>query len=301
AVRMLLDTPSLDVGAHLAIVGEDPPLLTAREIPTLVDKKGAFPLSYRTVVLRGVLGRIDPDDVRREFGAQLQRIVAAGVPVSHLDTHQHTHLWPSVGKALLELAVANDIRAVRTPHSGTPLPVGFGINLLAARLRNTVAHAGLTTTDGYTGLDEAGAFDQARFERSLGTFGSAADNLGPAAAEINPAEINPTDLDTADLDTAEINTAEVNRTEINTASKTNVSKTTVSKTTVSKTTGRMGSVEINAHPGEAGDPDLGRFDWGYRWPDELAMLLAPASRELVQRHGFRLGTFKDLVAAGGSA
>ena len=97
AVRMLLDHPSLDVGAHLAIVGEDPPLLTAREIPTLVDKRGAFPLSYRTVVLRGLARRIDPADVRREFAAQLQRILSAGVPVSHLDTHQHTHLWPAVG------------------------------------------------------------------------------------------------------------------------------------------------------------------------------------------------------------
>src|SRR5664279_170840 len=53
AVRMLLDHPTLDVGAHLAIVGEDPPLLTAREIPTLVDGRGAFPLDYRKVVLRG--------------------------------------------------------------------------------------------------------------------------------------------------------------------------------------------------------------------------------------------------------
>ena len=59
-------------------------------------------------------------------------------------------------------------------------------------------------------------------------------------------------------------------------------------------------MEINTHPGEAGDPDLARFDWGYRWPDELAMLLAPRSRDLVQRSGFRLGSFKDLVIAGGS-
>ncbi|HEX7094516.1 MAG TPA: ChbG/HpnK family deacetylase, partial [Acidimicrobiales bacterium] len=36
----LLDEPSLGVGAHLALVGEDPPLLSAREIPTLVDRRG---------------------------------------------------------------------------------------------------------------------------------------------------------------------------------------------------------------------------------------------------------------------
>ncbi len=65
AVRMLLDHPGLDVGAHLAIVGEDPPLLTAREIPTLVDSRGAFPLSYRTVILRG-LAR--PDSIRMTSG-----------------------------------------------------------------------------------------------------------------------------------------------------------------------------------------------------------------------------------------
>ena len=90
AVRMLADHPDLDVGAHLAIVGEDPPLLTAREIPTLVDRRGAFPLSYRTVVLRGMTGRLDPDDVRREFGAQLERIRAAGrcgVPPGHPPAH----------------------------------------------------------------------------------------------------------------------------------------------------------------------------------------------------------------------
>ena len=30
AVAMLRDTPTLDVGAHLALVGEDPPLLSAQ-------------------------------------------------------------------------------------------------------------------------------------------------------------------------------------------------------------------------------------------------------------------------------
>jgi predicted glycoside hydrolase/deacetylase ChbG (UPF0249 family) len=242
AVRMLLEHPSLDVGAHLAIVGEDPPLLTAREIPTLVDKRGAFPLSYRTVVLRGLTRRIDPADVRREFSAQLQRIRAAGVPVSHLDTHQHTHLWPAVGSALIDLAVQSAIPAVRTPNSGRLLPVGWGVNLLAVRLRGMIGRAGLTTTDGYRGLDEAGAFDQAQFERTMAAFGSATDKASTG----------------------------------------------------------LNTVEINTHPGEAGDLDLSRFDWGYHWPAELAMLLAPASNELLQHNGFRLGSFKDLVIAGGS-
>ncbi len=230
AVRVLRDAPGLDVGAHLAIVGEDPPLLTPREIPTLVNKQGRFPLSYRAVVARGFARRIDPDDVRREFTAQLQRIRGAGVRVSHLDTHQHVHLWPAIAAVVVEFARKERIAAVRTPASHRVLPVGFGVNALATRLRRRLAVAGLATTDTYTGLDEAGAFDAARFERSLAALRTGS-----------------------------------------------------------------GSMEINVHPAEAADPDLGRFSWGYRWSDELAMLLAPRTRSLIEAAGFRLGTFDDLA------
>jgi predicted glycoside hydrolase/deacetylase ChbG (UPF0249 family) len=58
-----------------------------------------------------------------------------------------------------------------------------------------------------------------------------------------------------------------------------------------------GTVEINSHPGVAGDPDLDRFAWGYRWADELAMLTSPATRSLLTSHGYRLGSFRDLVPA----
>ena len=54
-------------------------------------------------------------------------------------------------------------------------------------------------------------------------------------------------------------------------------------------------MEINVHPGEAGDPDLARFSWGYRWSDELAMLLTPRTRSLIDAGGFRLGSFVDLT------
>ena len=230
AVRVLREAPGLDVGAHLAMVGEDPPLLTRREIPTLVNKQGRFPLSYRTVLARGFARRIDPDEVRREFTAQLQRIRAAGVHVSHLDTHQHVHLWPAVARVVTELARQERIPAVRTPASHRVLPVGFGVNALASRLRRELSAAGLATTDNYTGLDEAGAFDAARFRTSLTRLGSGS-----------------------------------------------------------------GSVEINVHPGEAGDPDLARFPWGYRWSDELSMVLAPRTRSLIDAGGFRLGSFADLT------
>jgi hypothetical protein len=62
------------------------------------------------------------------------------------------------------------------------------------------------------------------------------------------------------------------------------------------TDGGATTAEVNTHPGEAGEPDLARFDWGYSWADELAMLTAPSTRALVERLGWRLGTFADVAA-----
>ncbi|MCW2508540.1 MAG: putative glycoside hydrolase or deacetylase ChbG, family [Modestobacter sp.] len=233
AAARLRDLPGLAVGAHLAIVGEDPPLLSAGEIPTLVDRDGRFPLSYRTVVARGVAGRIDPDDVRREFAAQLERVAGIGVRITHLDTHQHTHLWPAVAGVVVELARNAGVPSVRLPTSRRRGPLGLGVRLLSGRLRARLQRAGLRTTEDYAGLDEAGALDRARFAGTLGRLARS----GAASAE------------------------------------------------------------VNTHPGEAGEAALSRFQWGYRWADELAMLTAPATRELVGRLGYRLGSFADLAGA----
>jgi predicted glycoside hydrolase/deacetylase ChbG (UPF0249 family) len=181
AATMLRATPTLAVGAHLALVGEDPPLLSRREIPTLVDRHGALPLSYRTLVRRGVTGRVDPDDVRRELSAQLERVQGIGVPLTHLDTHQHAHLWPTVAQVVVELAVAHAIPAVRVPASRRRGPVAWGVNTLAARLRARVAAAELTTTDGYAGLDESLSLDLRSFGRALGALAARDD----ASAEVN--------------------------------------------------------------------------------------------------------------------
>ncbi|WP_258726414.1 ChbG/HpnK family deacetylase [Cellulomonas sp. NS3] len=230
AADMLRATPTLELGAHLAVVGEDPPLLGAREIPSLVDRRGRFPLSYRTVVARGLAGRIDADDVRRELGAQLERVLGVGVPVTHVDTHQHTHLWPAVGTVVTELALARGIRAVRLPRSRARGVVGLGVNALSVLTARRIRRPGLLTTADYAGLDEAGGLDAERLARALDALAA----RGAATAE------------------------------------------------------------LNAHPGEADDPELTRFAWGYRWGDELAALVDPRTRALVEAAGYELGGFATL-------
>ncbi len=155
--KWLAEEERLGVGVHLAAVGEDPPLLGAKEIPTLVDG-GRLARDWRTFLAWTVAGRVDPDDLAREFRAQLDAVVGLGVAVTHLDTHQHLHLWPTVREVVLDLAVEAGLRGVRVPRSRSVVK-GLGIAYLSRQLASGAAARGLVFPDDAAGLDEAGHMD----------------------------------------------------------------------------------------------------------------------------------------------
>jgi predicted glycoside hydrolase/deacetylase ChbG (UPF0249 family) len=154
--------PTLGAGAHLAAVGEDPPLLGAREIPSLVDGRGRLPHSWRVFLPRMAAGRIDRDDLRREFAAQFERIRAAGIEVDHVDTHQNLHLWPEVRDVVLEVGDTHGVRAVRVTRSTARTVVGSTVRALATRFEAVAEARGWHFPDAATGLDEAGGLDTPR-------------------------------------------------------------------------------------------------------------------------------------------
>lgn len=192
--RWLAGAPRLGVGGHLALVGEDPPVLTAREVPTLVDRRGRLPLTWRAFLARAAAGRVDPADVRHEFAAQLDRLTRElGLRLTHLDSHQHLHLWPPVARALIDLAVHWRVPAVRLPASSAGGPKGRGVRHLSGRLAAALRQAGLAAPGGYAGLDEAGGLTAGPFTAALRTLAAS-----PArTAEINCHPGAPADPDRA--------------------------------------------------------------------------------------------------------
>ncbi|HMQ25708.1 MAG TPA: ChbG/HpnK family deacetylase [Acidimicrobiales bacterium] len=157
----------LATGLHLALVGEDPPALTAAEIPTLVTDRGRLHESWRTLVPRLAAGRVDPDDVRRELSAQHEAFLGAGLTLSHLDSHQHLHLWPSVTAVVLDLADAWGRPAVRLPSAHRRGPTALGVRALGRRLGPRLDRAGLAHADACFGLDESGHLDRAAWDPLL--------------------------------------------------------------------------------------------------------------------------------------
>ena len=164
----LADAPELGVGAHLAVVGEDPPLLAASEVPSLVDRRGRLASSWRRFAVRYCRGAVDADDVRREFAAQIEAVrTGTGRRLTHLDTHQHVHLLPGVSRILLDLAVENGIAALRVPRSSGRRPTGALVAGPAAALRRRARRRAVAVATRTEGFDEAGRLDEVTLERLL--------------------------------------------------------------------------------------------------------------------------------------
>ena len=80
-----------DVGVHLALAGERP-LSPPERIPTLVGRDGAFLPGYPALAARYLLGRLQASQVEAELRLQIERLLKTGLPVVHLNAHQHLHV-----------------------------------------------------------------------------------------------------------------------------------------------------------------------------------------------------------------
>jgi predicted glycoside hydrolase/deacetylase ChbG (UPF0249 family) len=170
---LLDDAPRLEVGAHLALVGEDPPILSAKEVPSLVDRRGRFPRSWRQLAPRVLAGRVDPADVRRELEAQVERIASGlGRPLDHVDAHQHVHLLPPLAEIVVDLAVRHEVPRVRVPRSAGRGARAATIERWADALAASIAGRGRWCTERFRGLDEAGGWSTSSLAAAIDEVGS---------------------------------------------------------------------------------------------------------------------------------
>jgi chitin disaccharide deacetylase len=120
AIRLLRDTPTLDIGVHLTLVGEKP-VSSAVVVPSLIGSNGHFHRHAGAFMKRYLIGAISLQEVRRELSAQIAKVVACGVKVTHLDSHQHLHMVPGIRRVVGELAREQSIPSVRYPREAPRL------------------------------------------------------------------------------------------------------------------------------------------------------------------------------------
>ncbi len=115
------------IGLHLQLT-DGRPVLPPKHVPSLVDGAGRFPRARRH------LGPLDPDDIAREWTAQLAKLRELRIEPTHIDSHHHVHALPEAIDVYVSLAHEQQLPA----------------RAITPRLRKLLRHAGVPTADRFS-------------------------------------------------------------------------------------------------------------------------------------------------------
>jgi chitin disaccharide deacetylase len=187
AVEGTRTAQQLSVGCHVVLVDGDP-LLPAEQVPTLLAADGQthFRKGIGELAAAALRGRIDAAQVEAEAAAQMRKLQATGLTLSHFDTHKHAHMFPGILRPLLRAARSCGVRALRNPFAPVkPLALAHllrrprlwkrysevtALRRLLDNFRRALQEAQMITTDGTFGIVTTGALDLSLFEAIVGSI-----------------------------------------------------------------------------------------------------------------------------------
>jgi hopanoid biosynthesis associated protein HpnK len=185
AVERAHANKELGVGCHLVLVGGNC-VAPKDSVASLVDEDGNLPGSLPLFVAKISSGIIRTEEIERELRAQIERIRAAGIEPTHLDTHKHTHAHPRVMEALGRVAKECGIARVRKPIENlrdswdTSQAGGQGVSMqilaagavraIAPRFTAISKKYGLISPDHFLGLAMTGQLGPAVLRGVIGTI-----------------------------------------------------------------------------------------------------------------------------------
>jgi hopanoid biosynthesis associated protein HpnK len=181
AVRLAKTVPQLSIGCHVVLIDGEPVLNAERlhSIATTSSGGARFRDGLKSFAARALAARLDPGEIEAEAGAQIRKLQSAGINVSHVDTHKHTHLFPAVLRPLLRAARSCGVQAIRNPF-GPRKPMKSSellkrptlwtryaevriLRTLATTFRDAAKREGMVTPDGTLGIVVTGALDERLF------------------------------------------------------------------------------------------------------------------------------------------
>lgn len=163
AVSLAKETPTLGIGVHLTLVGGEQTVCPFGEVASLVNQQGRLLENYGLFLQRFFTGKIRLSEVERELAAQIEKAVNTGIPITHVDSHQHLHVLPKIRDIVIDLAKQYKISAVRIPaepyffFGGFPWSMGRfigrgGLTYLAQQARGKFCAAGFRHPDHFYGM-----------------------------------------------------------------------------------------------------------------------------------------------------
>jgi predicted glycoside hydrolase/deacetylase ChbG (UPF0249 family) len=154
-------------GVHLNLT-EGRPL--AEGLTTLTGPDGNFrgkASAHRLLLKTGDLSL--QAELAREAALQIERLLEAGIAITHIDGHQHVHVFPSVLPTVAQTARGHGIRRMRIPDE--PVPSGdqtvpadlleevSRFSSLGREARRFLGGTGIVSSDHFRGLALKGRLD----------------------------------------------------------------------------------------------------------------------------------------------
>jgi len=182
AVQLARSVPQLSIGCHVVLL-DGKPLLPAKDVSSCTSSASHGDMGLGDglagFAARALLGRLDPEQIEGEATSQIRRLQAAGIAVSHCDSHKHTHMFPAALQPLLRAAKNCGVKAIRNPfESSRLLPTSVllarpglwkryaqvkVLRRFADQFRNAVSDSGLLTPNGTLGIVVTGDLDETLF------------------------------------------------------------------------------------------------------------------------------------------
>jgi len=98
AVTLANENPALGIGIHL-VLSSGKPVLPTNEVGSLIGIDGNFKKFKDEKHIDA-----DPVEIEKEWRAQIEKVLAHGIKLDHLDGHHHLHLHPDTFEIALKLA-----------------------------------------------------------------------------------------------------------------------------------------------------------------------------------------------------
>lgn len=187
--------PHLGLGLHLCLTAGRP-LAPRASVPLLLDRSGRFRTRFAWLM---ALARVPEGQaqIERELRAQIEKVLADGLPIVSIDSYQHVHMIPGIFSIVCRLARAYGIdcvRVTREPRHGAGLRrrlqrlLNGGafrhllLNVFAWLNRRTLRAFALCSPDAFLGVYHAGAMAE-----DAVTAGLAAAGTGSVEVRLQPA------------------------------------------------------------------------------------------------------------------
>lgn len=181
AVDLARGNPGLVIGIHLNLL-KGRPLQPAGKVRSLVNADGVF-YTLPRFIPRLLLGRVDFAEAERELRSQIEKVLAAGLKVTHLDSHRHFHVYPSLLRLVVRLAKEYKINRIRCPLGVSIFPTSFKkltLTVLARRARRLMDDNNIRHNERFCDLVEI-----ENSQDSLRAFARFCENLPHGVTELD--------------------------------------------------------------------------------------------------------------------